>query len=282
MSSKEKRDRKFVVSLTESEEAALLALADLRDVPRAVAARTILRDALMGQPVEQSTPPGAPPTPMPPSGDGGLVPWLAPEDEQELAQWQRWAADASKALRKRYPELADQDLLPSGWQHDSFTRDALLALAVHREELDSGQHTDPRMELMFERSLRELTSWLQARKTTSGPRAQWLQRDRDASWRQWAWNAGEALRARYPELAEGNSALPASWPLDPGFRESVLALAVWRQELDDGHHQDPRMELAFQRAVQDFSRSIRERRTYATTAHRPAAEPRQPPQGWTG
>ena len=92
----------------------------------------------------------------------------------------------------------------------------------------------------------------------------------------------EALRERYPELAEGRTGLPATWPLDPGFREGVLALAVWRQELDEGHHPDPRMELSFHRALKDFCTSVRERRPYALNEPQPASTPREPPTGWIG
>jgi hypothetical protein len=52
----------------------------------------------------------------------------------------------------------------------------------------------------------------------------------------------EALRDRYPhELRH----LRADALTDPAIAEQLAALTVWREQLDDGTHVDPRMELAF-------------------------------------
>jgi hypothetical protein len=58
-----------------------------------------------------------------------------------------------------------------------------------------------------------------------------------------------ALRERYPaELRH----LPADLSADPLVGEQLAALTVWRERLDDGQHDDPRMELAFAHELRDF------------------------------
>lgn len=68
-----------------------------------------------------------------------------------------------------------------------------------------------------------------------GASAAWLPPSRRAV-------AIEALRDRYPhELRH----LRADALADPAVAEQLAALTVWREQLDDGTHVDPRMELAF-------------------------------------
>jgi hypothetical protein len=59
-----------------------------------------------------------------------------------------------------------------------------------------------------------------------------------------------ALQDRYPaELRH----LPADPLRDPIIAEPLAALTVWRDQLDDGAHADPRMELAFAHELRDFA-----------------------------
>jgi len=59
-----------------------------------------------------------------------------------------------------------------------------------------------------------------------------------------------ALRERYPaELRH----LPADPVDDPFVAEQLAALVVWRERLDDGQHDDPRMELAFAHELRDLA-----------------------------
>lgn len=59
-----------------------------------------------------------------------------------------------------------------------------------------------------------------------------------------------ALRDRYPaELRH----LPADPLRDPAIAEPLAALTVWRDQLDDGAHADPRMEIAFSHELRNFA-----------------------------
>jgi hypothetical protein len=59
-----------------------------------------------------------------------------------------------------------------------------------------------------------------------------------------------ALRDRYPaELRH----LPADPLRDPVIAEPLAALTVWRDQLDDGAHADPRMEIAFAHELRSFA-----------------------------
>jgi len=109
-----------------------------------------------------------------------------------------------------------------------------------------------------------------------GGQIAWLERGRGRAWRRWAWTAGEELRRRYPELSRNNR-LPAAWYADDFTRDGLLALALWRLELDEGHHHDPRMELAWLRALREFTASLEQRAPLIGEA--PAA-PRTHPDEW--
>lgn len=68
---------------------------------------------------------------------------------------------------------------------------------------------------------------------------------------------------RYPaELA----ALGEGWPRDAAVREQLWALSVWRDLLDTGSYEDPRMELAFASSLAEFARYLGDRPR--TTARR--------------
>lgn len=59
-----------------------------------------------------------------------------------------------------------------------------------------------------------------------------------------------ALQDRYPaELRH----LPADPLRDPVVAEPLAALTVWRDQLDDGAHADPRMEIAFASELRSFA-----------------------------
>jgi hypothetical protein len=58
------------------------------------------------------------------------------------------------------------------------------------------------------------------------------------------------LQDRYPaELRH----LPPDPLHDPVIAEPLAALTVWRDQLDDGAHADPRMELAFAHELRSFA-----------------------------
>lgn len=68
--------------------------------------------------------------------------------------------------------------------------------------------------------------------------------------------AVQAMIDRYPlELA----ALEEGWPRDAATREQLWALTAWRDLLDTGTYDDPRMELAFASSLAEFARYLADR-----------------------
>jgi len=68
----------------------------------------------------------------------------------------------------------------------------------------------------------------------------------------------DALRARYPgELRELRSTPTDRLLADTLLTEQLAALAHWRKQLDDGDHDDVRMELAFAASLQALAESLR-------------------------
>jgi len=59
-----------------------------------------------------------------------------------------------------------------------------------------------------------------------------------------------ALRDRYPDELRH---LPPDPLHDPIIAEPLAALTVWRDQLDDGTHADPRMEIAFAHELRSFA-----------------------------
>lgn len=59
-----------------------------------------------------------------------------------------------------------------------------------------------------------------------------------------------ALQNRYPDELRH---LPADPLHDPVIAEPLAALTVWRDQLDDGAHADPRMEIAFAHELRSFA-----------------------------
>jgi len=59
-----------------------------------------------------------------------------------------------------------------------------------------------------------------------------------------------ALRNRYPDELRH---LPPDPLHDPIIAEPLAALTVWRDQLDDGAHADPRMEIAFAHELRSFA-----------------------------
>lgn len=60
----------------------------------------------------------------------------------------------------------------------------------------------------------------------------------------------EALRNRYPHTLRH---LRADTLDLPEVAEQAAALSVWREEIDNGAHSDPRVELAFANSLQHFA-----------------------------
>jgi len=87
-------------------------------------------------------------------------------------------------------------------------------------------------------------------------RAEWLLLDRGRAWRERMWDAAEQLRSEYPDLAD---LAKDGWHRDRFTRDGLLALAVWRTDLDVGAQVDPRLEHQFLAGLRDFKRMLEER-----------------------
>jgi hypothetical protein len=103
-----------------------------------------------------------------------------------------------------------------------------------------------------------------------GERPPWLEPyGGDPTWRQQMWGAIVALRGRYPEQLE---ALKDKWWTNESTTETLAALATWRAELDETHH-DPRDELAFQTQLNDYHQHLRQKSAGTTKTWKPSAAP---------
>ena len=87
----------------------------------------------------------------------------------------------------------------------------------------------------------------------------WLPpRDR-AGYREWAQVRAAAVQALLDRYPRDLAALADDWATNAALREQLWALSVWRDHLDVGVHDDPRMELAFAGSLSDFAAYLRDR-----------------------
>jgi hypothetical protein len=127
------RTQRVAVSLSVGQRAALQALAAQLGVPEATTAARLILDGLEDA--------GAVLRPTPrSSGDGdpaGLPLWLPTQQR----------AGPITALLERSPR--DLRALTSLSDDDRLAHEQLAALSVWRDEIDTGQHPDPRVEIAF-------------------------------------------------------------------------------------------------------------------------------------
>jgi len=95
---------------------------------------------------------------------------------------------------------------------------------------------------------------------TTDRRALWLQLDRGHEWQTQMWRAAQELLTAYPDLTD---ALRNGWHTDRFTRDGILALTVWRAQLDNGTQADPRLELQWLAAMRDFKRMYDEHRRHS-------------------
>lgn len=109
---------------------------------------------------------------------------------------------------------------------------------------------------------------------TPAARARWLEPyGGDPGWRMEMWGQVVALHGRYPRhLAH----LKDGWWQDDSHTETLCALALWREQLDE-EGGDPREELTFQRQLAEYGRALRAEGGGVTKAWKPGA----PPPEWT-
>lgn len=88
----------------------------------------------------------------------------------------------------------------------------------------------------------------------------WLPPAEQGQYAEWARDRAAAVHSlpdRYPdELADH----PRDWHRAAAVREQLWGLWWWRDLLDSGTYDDPRMELAFAASLGEFARYLRERR----------------------
>jgi hypothetical protein len=94
----------------------------------------------------------------------------------------------------------------------------------------------------------------------------------DREWRRRMWGAIVALYGRYPDELKG---LKQGWWKDTSQVETLCALVVWRDTLDDAGS-DPRQELDFQLNVAEFGRRLSQQGGGVTKQWTPGA----PPDEW--
>ncbi len=101
-------------------------------------------------------------------------------------------------------------------------------------------------------------------------RAPWLEPyGGSREWRGLTWGAIVGLHARYPDTL---SALKEGWWRNASHLETLSALAVWRQWIDDAGR-DPREELAFQVQLADYGHLLRRERGSTIDDWQPGAPP---------
>lgn len=123
-------------------------------------------------------------------------------------------------------------------------RDALQQLAAEHGEPASTTAARLVRSALAERGARLKAARRRTRRRTDREaEPQWLPPTARA-------DAIAALRDRYPaELRH----LPADPLHEPVIAEPLAALTVWRDQLDDGAHVDPRMEIAFAHELRSFA-----------------------------
>jgi hypothetical protein len=94
----------------------------------------------------------------------------------------------------------------------------------------------------------------------------------DPQWRALMWGGIVALHGRYPTALAG---LKNGWWENEAHVETLCALVVWRQEIDDAGR-DPREELDFHVQLSDYGHALRQEGGGVTRTWEPGA----PPDGW--
>jgi hypothetical protein len=88
-------------------------------------------------------------------------------------------------------------------------------------------------------------------------------------WHSLMWGAIVGLHARYPDAL---SSLKEDWWHNDSHLETLSALAIWRQWIDDAGR-DPREELAFQAQLADYGCMLRQEGGSVLDKWQPGAPP---------
>ena len=153
------KPQRVAVSLSRGERDALRELAVRRSEPEATTAARLVRAGLadagarLDPPPKRRRGPAQPTTPSSPNGsNSNTAAWLPASTR----------APAVAQLSERYPlDLRELSMPPPS---DRAACERLAALSVWRDQLDTGTHPDPRVELMFSDELARTARWLEERR----------------------------------------------------------------------------------------------------------------------
>jgi hypothetical protein len=148
------------ITLRDSERDALAALARRAREPEATTAARLIRASLIDNGASLDAAVRGRSAPSHSSGDrhaDRAADWLPPAK----------LAAAIDALRERYPHEL-RHLRDDALSHTA-TAEQVAALALLREQIDSGRYDDPRMELLFAQELRVFARWLSEQRMDRRP-----------------------------------------------------------------------------------------------------------------
>ena len=171
---------RVAITLDEHALAELGRRAQAAGEPMARTAARFVRDGLLSTQAQAAGESPGTAAPQPVEGQNAGSPgWLQPPSDGARERWRRelWASVC--ALVQRYPRVLSR--LPEDWWTDRALVEVLGALCAWRAQLDSGQSTDPRAELLFhdrlellERQLTQTGDPTAARFTGGAPPSDWL------------------------------------------------------------------------------------------------------------
>jgi hypothetical protein len=174
--------RRVAITLDEHALAELTRRAQAAEEPVARTAARLVRDGLISTHAHVTA--GEPPnttTSMPAEGQSATSApgWLQPPGDGRRERWRRELWAGVRALAERYPPVMAK--LPADWWKDRALIEVMGALIAWRAQLDTGQSTDPRAELLFHDRLdlldRQLTHTgdpTAARFTGGPPPSEWV------------------------------------------------------------------------------------------------------------
>lgn len=153
------KPERVAVSLSRGERDALRELAARRSEPEATTAARLVRAGLADAGARLDAPPKrrrGPALQAPPSSSNG--------SEERTVAWLPTSACAAAVaqLSERYPLDLRESVMPESG--DRAAAERLAALTVWRDQLDTGAHADPRVELMFSDELARTARWLEERR----------------------------------------------------------------------------------------------------------------------
>ena len=150
---------RVAVSLSRGERDALRALARHRSEPEATTAARLVRTGLADAGAQLDQPPKRR---RGPAARGASAASNGPAPRPVAWLPTSACAAAVAQLSERYPIDLRGAVMPDGG--DRAAAERLAALSVWRDQLDTGVHSDPRVELLFSDELARTARWLEERR----------------------------------------------------------------------------------------------------------------------